>query len=1580
MSMGKKPAAQKDTHALGLDFQGAQYGNCIPVVFGQNKLPGNVIWYGDFKAIAHKQKPAGGKGGGGGESSKTYTYQASFQIGLQEGVGSVVQVFNGTGTQSVAQAGGLVFSGTLTQAPWAHLAGVEALGYSGTMHIDFQNLNLGDNASLPNFNFEVTGRNQLGGGVLDANPAAIITAICTDTQVGVSFGALGDLTQLTNYCTAAGLLFSPVYDTQQAASQTIEDLLKYANAAGYFSEGVLKVVPYGDSAITGNGVTYTPNMAVVVDLGANDFITNGPGPAITIKRKSPADALNVVHLEYRDRSLKYRKIPVAASIDQDVVATGFRTEQSASVDMITVGATARLVAQNMLQRMYYVRNTYVFKLPWRYCYLEPTDIVSLTDPNTGLNLTPVRITSIGEDAAGLLAVEAEELPDGIGHGGAYATQTPTSTTTNADADPGPITAPYLFRAPGFLVSAGAPEIWAALGGADPMWGGCEVYISQTGASYTYLSTFARNSTYGYATTALGANADPDTTHTLNVVLNNGEVLLGGTATDADEFVTLAMLDSELISYQTATLAAGPSYNLGTRIRRGAYGTAIAAHATNAPFVRLDENILRIPMDPSQLGKTIYLKFVSFNVFGRGGRTLASETAYPYVIGSNIEFPDVPATPTGFSVVGVADGINLKWTNPNPAAAACTSIEFSTAVGGPFTVLGQEGPTVTTYHHAFTAGTTYYYRVRARGFAISAGWSAYTSILSSAGMAFSGNGINIEWDEYARQLDAVVPPTSPLNGGVAPTIDMADRFVGDGGCLLTTTASTNQYEGYHLGIADTDYNLPIRPGKYIVSMGVKVGTAGHVIGLTARNNGDATYLPPQFIAIATANAWTRVSYVVDFTGVPSATAILPYIYVNQSAVAGRTVRIDGIMVEPMTGTATSPSPFVAGNPARIATNALNTSSDPIVINGGFEQGTLGWTLETGAYLEASTNAAFTGSTGVVLSAAAGTRRVYQTKMIPVQPGQQLVIAAAIRNLGGAATGECGVELLSYDAAGSFIGSTSFFYSAVAAIGSSTWRSVSKKFTVLDGVSLIRVGVVTVGQTAGYWCADGVRANVVDSQPVAPSTGENLVPNGNFTSNLGNWPLTVPVAVMNRKVTDGWYVGAMGGAFVSAIGAGLELGLSGPLRNLFVGDLGGTLGITESAYVYMLGDQLIPVSPGERLFVEGIGQVDAANARPAGVTAKTYMGAWCYGADGTTQTGYVGLELINRLGGINDTITSVVPANTAFIRPLCGINIASANGTPTTMPFATGHARFAALRIRRAVNLDQGIIEHGTTYGKVANADLFDSGGVRRVGLRFGTSGQRIGDARNMTQLSVGGGTASVPTSITYTATAGTPATATISVAAFTMIAGTVSVSYAAKTVGVTGSNGTGILYYLYLDDPTFSGTGTLVATTTMSNAVADEGRLYIGKVNVGYPTSGSSGGSGGGPCVCIDMALFEDCIAAEARPGIIIDCLDLPTSDATFRRGIGAVRFTETECVRIITDGGAELDLSACTPFDLLVGGTAEAGDMLGHMVVTDRGIETVVSVKPLGVQPVARISVGGVSYAAGRDPSHRIYSHNVLKP
>jgi hypothetical protein len=75
---------QSATRIEALQLQSSAYGVTLALAFGRCRLPGNLLWYGGFKAVPHTQTQSG-KGGGVKVQNTTYTYRASVMMGICEG-------------------------------------------------------------------------------------------------------------------------------------------------------------------------------------------------------------------------------------------------------------------------------------------------------------------------------------------------------------------------------------------------------------------------------------------------------------------------------------------------------------------------------------------------------------------------------------------------------------------------------------------------------------------------------------------------------------------------------------------------------------------------------------------------------------------------------------------------------------------------------------------------------------------------------------------------------------------------------------------------------------------------------------------------------------------------------------------------------------------------------------------------------------------------------------------------------------------------------------------------------------------------------------------------------------------------------------------------------------------------------------------------------------------------------------------------------------------------------------------------------------------------------------------------------
>ena len=667
---------QNETPLSGLNIQSSANGLPIPLVYGTTRVTPNLIWYGDFTAIPHTStQSAGGKGGGGGSSSSTtYTYTASFALALCEG--PVTAITNAWINKTKVDPSTLfsLFLGSYPQSPWSYLSSNhpgQDLGYQGIAYVAANGYDLGSSASLPNHNFEVKGKFLLGGSVLDADPKDIVTDLLTNPLTGVpNAPILGDLTQFSNYCKASGILLSPCYDTAASAASMITDLMTLTNTGIYFSEGVLKLVPYGDSTVTGNGVTYTPTYNTIPNLWDDDFLEDGGNDPIIVKRNAisssvsnSSDAYNQVTLEYLDRSNDYTVSTVivedAASIDM----YGLRPMSSITAHQIADKNVANAVALLILQRSVYIRANYQFRLGWQWCHLEPTDIVTLTDSVLGLSNYPVRILQKEEDDYGTLTLLAEDAPLGVSSHVSANVPSNSGYSVDYNAAPGNISAACLFEPPFALAQGSGLEVWAGVSGPvnSKLWGGCNVWVSYDGTTYQKLSTITNPSRIGHLTTALTATAITP----LGVQLDGmGGQLLAASASDAAALNSLFYVggsNQEFMAYQGSTLTSTNAYTLSGLVR-GAYGSSEAAHSINDPFIRIDDSLAKSgSLDLTLIGQTIHFKFQSFNIWGGGLQDLSTLSAYNYTISGQQATGNIVSGLTATAISGSDVLTKLSWT-------------------------------------------------------------------------------------------------------------------------------------------------------------------------------------------------------------------------------------------------------------------------------------------------------------------------------------------------------------------------------------------------------------------------------------------------------------------------------------------------------------------------------------------------------------------------------------------------------------------------------------------------------------------------------------------------------------------------------------------------------------------------------------------------------------------------------------------------------------------------------------------------------------------------------------------------------
>lgn len=603
------------------DFQinTASYGEVVPEILGTTRVSGNIIDYEDFTAHEHKSTTRTGKGGGSKHTEITYTYTVAAAIGLCEGpIKGIGKVWR---DKEVYQYPNekielTLFKGDYGQTPWPYMLSKhpdKALPYSGLAYMAGV-VDLGDRGSLPQYNFEIQGKLLETGDGVDVNPADYIVHVLQSVGADV---VIDGIDNFRAYCKATDILIStPPNQKSAKAQQVINDIAEITNSLVFWSTDRLKIVPLADKPIG----DWTPANQIQYDLTADDFIAGSDGQLILYKRKDSSEAYNEATVEFINRANSYEKETVSFEVVADVQRNGLKPASKKTAHYLYTKARAQYYAEQLAMKRLYAKTQYTFRLDWAFCALEVGDLVTLTDKSCQLDHQIVVITSVNEAADGQLELTAEGKPAGTYAPAKYNVHENERPFVDYNQEAPSVNDVAIFQTVG---DVGGNQIFVGVN-APSGWGGCSVWLSDNDQTYQRIGNISQQARMGLTKYGFAQNGN-----FCNVTINQG-VLKSGTHIDAERGNTLCWVNGEALSYEDVEVHPNNWFTLRGLVR-GQYGTSAINHNADERFVRVDEALFRYPYRKEDIGKTIYLKFTSMNLFGSNEQGLDEVQSYQYTI-------------------------------------------------------------------------------------------------------------------------------------------------------------------------------------------------------------------------------------------------------------------------------------------------------------------------------------------------------------------------------------------------------------------------------------------------------------------------------------------------------------------------------------------------------------------------------------------------------------------------------------------------------------------------------------------------------------------------------------------------------------------------------------------------------------------------------------------------------------------------------------------------------------------------------------------------------------------------------------
>ena len=451
----------------------------------------------------------------------------------------------------------------------------------------------------------------------DVNPTDVLSDWIANTRYGVGMTLAQDAdtwSAIRTYCKSNDLFVSPVIADRRRGIEHIEHILSYFDGIYVWSQGMSKLKARRVES-------------AVASLSDADYV----GEVMpSFGRMAQRETRNRLRLEYSNREDDYNRGVSEASDDWSIADTGERAESIA-----LPGITRTSLAQRWIQRALWNR------LPQRIMgkatvgpqrtFLEAGDVITWTHSEVDLRTTRFRVGPIAEAPEQTFGLELIEEPESILGWPAIPGQSLQATDPGPDRRESPDdTLAGVFELPAELPSqwAGVPVLGIAATGPSSLWGGCDIYVSRDGASYTLAGNIRKRAVFGSISSAMpevpmgGLYDNEFGQTTVDLGISFGSVTALGRA-DMLAATRLAYVGGEFISFQDVTLVSSYTYALRGMLR-GLYDSDVSSKASGSTFFLLGtpwsglmgaSAVQLIPITRDDVGRVIYLKLPSVSIFG-----------------------------------------------------------------------------------------------------------------------------------------------------------------------------------------------------------------------------------------------------------------------------------------------------------------------------------------------------------------------------------------------------------------------------------------------------------------------------------------------------------------------------------------------------------------------------------------------------------------------------------------------------------------------------------------------------------------------------------------------------------------------------------------------------------------------------------------------------------------------------------------------------------------------------------------------------------------------------------------------------